>query len=97
MAVTQPLIVLMTGTANAHRNLRSVYSYVAMIALVVAATILSLCDVTHAAGIRAAGTPRVILLRGWFGVFSMGLDSVTDQLRAQGINAEVAGRLKLAE
>jgi hypothetical protein len=85
--------VPMTDTTNAHRNLRSVYSYAAMIALVVAATILSLCDVTHAAGTHAAGTPRVILLRGWFGVFSMGLDSVTDQLRAQGINAEVAGHL----
>lgn len=83
----------MTDTTNAHRNLRSVYSYAAMIALVVAATILSLGDVTHAAGTHAAGTPRVILLRGWFGVFSMGLDSVTDQLRAQGINAEVAGHL----
>jgi alpha-beta hydrolase superfamily lysophospholipase len=33
------------------------------------------------------------LLRGWFGVFSMGLDAVTDQLKAQGINAEVAGHL----
>ena len=40
----------------------------------------------------AAG-PRVILLRGWFGVFSMGLDSVTEQLKALGINAEVAGHL----
>jgi alpha-beta hydrolase superfamily lysophospholipase len=83
----------MTDTTNAHWNLRSVYSYAAMIALVVAATTVSVCDVTHAAGTRAAGIPRVILLRGWFGVFSMGLDSVTDQLKAQGINAEVAGHL----
>jgi hypothetical protein len=92
MAVTQPR-PLTTGTINAHRILRSVSSYAAMIALVVAATILSLCDVTHAAGTHAAGPPRVILLRGWFGVFSMGLDTVTEQLKAQGINAEVAGHL----
>jgi hypothetical protein len=35
----------------------------------------------------------VVLLRGWFGVFSTGLDSVADQLRAQGIKAEIAGHL----
>jgi hypothetical protein len=40
----------------------------------------------------AAG-PRVILLRGWFGVFSTGLDSIADQLKAQGIDVEVAGHL----
>ncbi len=40
----------------------------------------------------AAG-PRVILLRGWFGVFSTGLDRVADQLKAQGIEVEVAGHL----
>ena len=40
----------------------------------------------------AAG-PRVILLRGWFGVFSTGLDSIADQLKAQGIEAEVVGHL----
>jgi hypothetical protein len=40
----------------------------------------------------AAG-PHVVLLRGWFGIFSTGLDSVADQLRAQGIKAEVAGHL----
>jgi hypothetical protein len=83
----------MIDTAKALQNLRSICSNGAMIALVAAATILSLCDVTHAAGIHAAGMPRVILLRGWFGVFSMGLDTVTEQLRAQGINAEVAGHL----
>jgi hypothetical protein len=71
-----------------HRNLRTLYGSVAMLALVVAVMVLALGDAT-----LAAGTPRVILLRGWFGVFSMGLDTVTDQLRAQGINAEVAGHL----
>ena len=38
--------------------------------------------------------PRVILLRGWFGVFSTGLDSIADQLKASlGIEAKVAGHL----
>ncbi len=49
--------------------------------------VLLWCD-----GALAAG-PHVVLLRGWFGVFSTGLDSVADQLRAQGIEAEVAGHL----
>jgi alpha-beta hydrolase superfamily lysophospholipase len=70
------------------RTWRMLHGRAAMITLMVAAVIVSLGAVTY-----AAGTPRVILLRGWFGVFSMGLDSVTDQLKAQGINAEVAGHL----
>ena len=49
--------------------------------------ILFWCDRALAAG------PRVFLLRGWFGVFSTGLDSVADQLKASGIEAEVAGHL----
>lgn len=40
-----------------------------------------------------AAAPRVILLRGWFGVFSTGLDSVAAQLKTLGIEAEVAGHL----
>ena len=40
-----------------------------------------------------AAEPRVLLLRGWFGVFSTGLDSLADELRAKGVNAEVAGHL----
>ena len=40
-----------------------------------------------------AAEPRVILLRGWFGVFSTGLDGIADQLKALGIKAEVAGHL----
>jgi hypothetical protein len=40
-----------------------------------------------------AAEPRVILLRGWFGVFSTGLDTIADQLKARGIKAEVAGHL----
>jgi len=53
----------------------------------VVAMILLWCDGAFAAG------PHVILLRGWFGVFSTGLDSIANQLRAQGIEAEVAGHL----
>lgn len=40
-----------------------------------------------------AAEPEVLLLRGWFGVFSTGLDSLADELKAQGIKAEVAGHL----
>jgi hypothetical protein len=53
----------------------------------VVALVLLWCASALAAG------PHVVLLRGWFGVFSTGLDSVADQLRAQGIKAEVAGHL----
>src|SRR6266702_8273860 len=41
----------------------------------------------------AAAEPRVLLLRGWFGVFSTGLDSLADELKPLGITAEVAGHL----
>jgi hypothetical protein len=40
-----------------------------------------------------AAEPRVLLLRGWFGVFSTGLDNLGDELKSKGINAEVAGHL----
>src|SRR6266851_770045 len=40
--------------------------------------------------------PRVLLLRGWFGVFSTGMDSLADELRVKGINAKVAGHLHWA-
>src|SRR6202011_407665 len=36
---------------------------------------------------------RVYLLRGWFGVFSTGLDSVAAELRTKGIKAETVGHL----
>jgi hypothetical protein len=36
---------------------------------------------------------RVYLLRGWFGVFSTGLDSVAAELRSKGIKAETVGHL----
>jgi pimeloyl-ACP methyl ester carboxylesterase len=43
-------------------------------------------------GARAA-EPRVLLLRGWFGVFSTGLDNLADELKSKGIDAEVASHL----
>ena len=87
---TEDLAGSKAGGSNvtSNRNLWPLPGYAPMMALVVAVMILSLCHVTH-----AAGTPRVILLRGWFGVFSMGLDTVTEELKAQGIKAEVAGHL----
>jgi hypothetical protein len=41
----------------------------------------------------AFAEPRVLFLRGWFGVFSTGLDTLADELKAKGIKAEVAGHL----
>lgn len=40
-----------------------------------------------------AGEARVLLLRGWFGVFSTGMDSLANDLKAKGIKAEAAGHL----
>ena len=87
---TEDLAGSKAGGSNvtSNRNLWPLPGYAPMMALVVAVMILSLCHVTH-----GAGTPRVILLRGWFGVFSMGLDTVTEELKAHGIKAEVAGHL----
>ncbi len=42
----------------------------------------------------ARADTRVLLLRGWFGVFSTGLDAIADALKAKGIRAEVAGHLQ---
>ena len=36
---------------------------------------------------------EVLLLRGWFGVFSTGMDGLAAELKAKGIKAEVAGHL----
>jgi hypothetical protein len=41
----------------------------------------------------ARADTRVILVRGWFGVFSAGLDEIAEALRAKGIRTEVAGHL----
>jgi hypothetical protein len=40
-----------------------------------------------------AAEPRALLLRGWFGVFSTGLDSLAKDLKANGIDAQVASHL----
>src|SRR5262249_42281519 len=36
---------------------------------------------------------HVYLLRGWFGVFSTGLDKLAEELRSKGIKAEAVGHL----
>jgi hypothetical protein len=79
-----------TGGDNvlAYQNVRRLPGSAGIIAVAVVAILLAWCDLT-----QAAGAPRVILLRGWFGVFSMGLDTLSDELKGLGINAEVAGHL----
>jgi hypothetical protein len=42
----------------------------------------------------ASAEARVLFLRGWFGVFSTGLDTLADGLKAKGIKAEVVGHLR---
>lgn len=44
-------------------------------------------------GAAQAAEPRVLLLRGWFGVFSAGMDSLAGQLRARGVPAQAIGHL----
>jgi hypothetical protein len=41
----------------------------------------------------AKADTRVYLLRGWFGVFSTGLDGLAEELRSKGIKAETVGHL----
>src|SRR3982074_2423568 len=36
-----------------------------------------------------AAEPHVVLLRGWFGVFSTGMDELEVKLKSKGINAKV--------
>jgi hypothetical protein len=54
---------------------------------VVAAAMLLWCNCAFAAD------AQVLLLRGWFGVFSTGLDRLADELRTKGIDADVTGHL----
>jgi hypothetical protein len=42
----------------------------------------------------AHAQPRVYLIRGWFGVFSTGLDTIAAELQRQGIPAETIGHLQ---
>ena len=53
---------------------------------VIGIVILLCCSPAHA-------DSRVFLLRGWFGVFSTGLDEIAEALKAKGIRAEVASHL----
>ena len=41
----------------------------------------------------AGAETRVYLLRGWFGVFSTGLDAMAEELRRKGVNAEAVSHL----
>jgi hypothetical protein len=45
------------------------------------------CAVAHA-------ETRVVLLRGWFGVFSTGLDRIADDVRVKGVKADTIGHLQ---
>jgi alpha-beta hydrolase superfamily lysophospholipase len=42
----------------------------------------------------ALAETRVYLLRGWFGVFSAGIDKMAEDLRAKGIKAEAIGHVE---
>jgi hypothetical protein len=41
----------------------------------------------------ACAETQVYLVRGWFGVFSTGMDAIAEQLREKGIKAEAMGHL----
>jgi hypothetical protein len=75
--------------ARAKRSARKSYAAWAIaLAIAAAIAVVSWKD-------ALADTPRthVYLLRGWFGVFSTGLDSVADELKSKGIDAVVEGHL----
>jgi hypothetical protein len=67
---------------------RMVHGRATAVAVFALVAVLLGCSMTS-----AAGPPKVILLRGWFGVFSTGLDGVASDLKAHGVDAEVAGHL----
>ena len=52
------------------------------------ATVASLC----CSSVHAAET-RAYLLRGWFGVFSTGMDALAAELKSKGVKAEAIGHL----
>lgn len=58
------------------------------------AVLVTIAGLWPAAAAAAAAPPRVFLLRGWFGVFSTGLDTMAERLKAQGIDVEVDGHLE---
>lgn len=58
----------------------------------------SICRVAVAIGLlwaasAHAGEAQVYLLRGWFGVFSTGLDALAEELNAKGVRSEAIGHL----
>jgi hypothetical protein len=72
------------GTAARAREQRTLHSAARCLAVAVA---LLWCNCALAA------ETQVLLLRGWFGVFSTGMDGLAAELKAKGIKAEVAGHL----
>ena len=69
------------------KRVQSDRSYVSSCVGVIAVILVLNCS-------PARAETRVLLLRGWFGVFSTGLDAIADALNAKGIHAEVAGHLQ---
>jgi hypothetical protein len=51
------------------------------------------CALLWSSQAQAAET-EVYLLRGWFGIFSTGLDTMSEKLKAEGIKAETLGHLE---
>ena len=54
----------------------------------------ALIVVALASSTCALAETRVYLLRGWFGVFSVGIDKMAEDLRAKGVKAEAIGHLE---
>ncbi|MGA7253649.1 MAG: hypothetical protein WBX35_20805 [Pseudolabrys sp.] len=71
------------------RDARHAIGVIAGTSWLVATMALALLWCGHA----FAAQPKVVLLRGWFGVFSTGMDSLADELKAKGIHAQVAGHM----
>ena len=65
-------------------KLRTIHRTIAWAVLAVA---LPSCNLAHA-------ETRVYLVRGWFGIFSTGLDKMAEELRGKGMTAEVIGHLE---
>jgi hypothetical protein len=67
-------------------------SFSGMTAAALAAVTAIVASLLWCDGARAAET-RVFLFRGWFGVFSTGLDNLADELKTKGIHADARGHL----
>ena len=55
---------------------------------------LAVLAIALACSTCAYAETRVYLVRGWFGVFSTGMDSMAEDLRGKGIRAEAIGHLE---